>query len=278
MTLDPNDYRVLAQLLEAKCGIEVEAGKDYLFESRLAPLAQSLGLAGIPALVAAARQCSDGKICKQIVEAMTTHESLFFRDGTPFQVLAKQLVPELVAAKDAGRPLRIWSAACSSGQEPYSIAMTLLGILEFQCGRPFDILATDVSSCVLKKAREGVYSDFEVRRGCSPEILRDHFTQEGAGWRVKDAVKRSIRFEEGNLLEPLPGEPAFDIIFCRNVLIYFNPMTKIKVLRQIAEKLCDRGFLLLGGTESVYGLSNEFERIDGESSGIYRKVGSRQRG
>lgn len=270
MTIDPNDYKVLVSFLESACGIEMEPGKDYLFESRLQPLVLSLGFTSIANLVAEMRRGVNKQLSKQIVESMTTHESLFFRDGTPFDILEKVIAPRLINVNNE-KTIRIWSSACSTGQEPYSIAMTLMELPEFSADWSYDIYATDISSLAIKKAKEGIYSDFEIHRGCPLKHLNRYFTQIDNNWKIKDIARKNIQFAEGNLLEPLFPPKPFNIIFCRNVLIYFNPIIKRKVLNLLSKALDAKGYLILGGTESIYGISDDFHHIDDDPVGVYRK-------
>lgn len=188
----------------------------------------------------------------------------------PFESLRNVIISELT--KDRGRKhIRIWSAACSTGQEPYSIAMTLQDLPGCDSNWTYSILATDLSSQIVEKAKTGVFTDFEVRRGCNAEILGKYFTQCAGGWKVNDVVKKSIEFGEANLLHPMQSQDPFDVIFCRNVLIYFNLQTKSSVLSLLSKNLRNDGFLILGGTDTIFGVSEDFDHSTSDPTGLYRK-------
>jgi chemotaxis protein methyltransferase CheR len=254
----------VASLLRRRAGIVLTADKGYLLETRLGPVLARFGLASIPALAAKLRALPGEALERAVVEALTTHESSFFRDGKPFDHLAASL-PRLAAARPAGAPIRIWSAACSSGQEPYSIAMLAADALP---GRRVEILATDISREVLDRASEGCFSQFEVQRGLPIRLLMRHFRQDGTRWRVKPELRATIRFEERNLLGELASLGRFDAIFCRNVLIYFDAPTKTRVLEALARQLSPDGMLYLGGAETVIGLTDRVQPVTGER-GVY---------
>jgi chemotaxis protein methyltransferase CheR len=268
--ISPSDYRFLATMLREQSGLALDEGKHYLVESRLAPLAARLGYPRLPALFAALKAERDAELARAVCEAMATHESLFFRDGVPFDVLRERMLPELVVARRATRTLRIWSAGASTGQEPYSIAMTILESFPALADWRIEILATDFSGSALERARSGVYSPFEVQRGLSPAQLARHFERQGADWQVAGRVRRMVTFRQANLLHPFAGMGCFDIVFCRNVLIYFDVPTKRDVLERLAPVIAPDGYLLLGSAETAVGLTAQLVRVPDISSSVYR--------
>ncbi len=256
----------IAALLRRRAGIVLTPDKGYLLETRLGPVLARFGLASHTALGAKLRTLPGEVLERAVVEALTTHESSFFRDGKPFEHLAAAL-PRLAASRPAGTPIRIWSAACSTGQEAYSVAMLAEESRPHLGARRVEILGTDVSAEIVARARDGLYTQFEVQRGLPVRLLVRHFVQEGTRWRISDALRAAVRFEEGNLLgTPPPGR--FDVIFCRNVLIYFDAPTKTRVLDTLARQLVPDGVLYLGGAETVLGLTTRFAALPGER-GVY---------
>ena len=273
----PHDYRFLAELLHGQSGLCLGEGKEYLIQSRLLPLAQRLGLADIGALCARLRQTADLALVAAIGEAMVTHESLFFRDEVPFQLLRERILPELIEARASQRRLRIWSAGASTGQEAYSVAMLLEGFAGALRGWTVDILGTDYSAAAVARARVGIYTHFEVQRGL-PETLRQrYFTSEGAAWRLNDAIRRKVRFQQANLLRPFGHAGPFDLVFCRNVLIYFDVPTKRGVLERLAQVLAPDGYLFLGSSESAIGVTQRLARAADAQTSVYRLARSAAR-
>jgi chemotaxis protein methyltransferase CheR len=260
----------IAALLRRRAGIVLTPDKGYLLETRLGPVLARFGLASLTALGAKLRTLPGEVLERAVVEALTTHESSFFRDGKPFEHLAAAL-PRLAASRPAATPIRIWSAACSTGQEPYSIAMLAADTLP---GRRVEILATDISREVLDRAREGFFTQFEVQRGLPIRMLLKHFRQDGARWRILPELRATIRFEERNLLGELAPLGRFDAIFCRNVLIYFDAPTKTRVLEALARQLAPDGTLYLGGAETVIGLTDRVQPVAGER-GVYAPAARR---
>lgn len=263
------DYAYFCQLIRQRSGLILTPEKSYLVSSRLAPLARAEGLETVAQLLARLRTQASEALVQQAVEAMATHESYFFRDAAPFEQLAETVLPPLIAARQSRRSLRIWCAACSSGQEPYSVAMILMEMGHRLAGWNLEILATDISEPILRKARAGLYNEFEVRRGLSPERLDRWFTHEPDGWRVSSTLKSLVRFQPHNLLRGTGGMGAFDIVFCRNVLIYFDVETKRRILDEISRTLAPDGTLVLGSAETVMGVSDKVEPVP-ERRGLYR--------
>ncbi len=256
-------FTEIAGLVRRRAGIVLTEDKTYMLETRLAPLLQRQGLPSLQALATRLRQQPDEQLERSIVESLTTHESSFFRDGKPFEHLAK-LLPRLASSRPGGQPLRIWSAACSTGQEPYSIAMLVAEARAMLGTRAVDILATDISHDVLTRAKEGVFTQFEVQRGLPVRHLVRFFKQDGQRWRIAPELRAMVRFEVCNLLGAAPPVGRFDAIFCRNVLIYFDAPTKTRVLDMLARQLLPDGVIYLGGAETVLGLSERFAPIPGE--------------
>jgi chemotaxis protein methyltransferase CheR len=254
-----------------RTGIVLTPDKAYLVSSRLEPIARAEGLAGVPGLLAHLKNAPPAVLLQRCVDAMATHESSFFRDGAPFEQLCKEVLPALIAARQATRSLRIWSAACSSGQEPYTIAMILQEMSAQLSGWRVEIVATDMSEAILGKAKAGVYSDFEVRRGLSPERLKRWFTPQGTSWQVAPALRQMVQFRPHNLLQGAAGLGTFDVILCRNVLIYFDMDRKRQILDDLGGALAVDGALYLGSAETVLGVSTAF-RPAPTSRGLFRRA------
>jgi chemotaxis protein methyltransferase CheR len=269
--ISPDDYRFLSALLLEGDGLSLGEGKDYLLESRLVPVAVAAGHGDLDTLVRALRQKRDPKLTRTVCEAMTTNETSFFRDGAPFTFLRDTVLPELVAARQRQRSLRIWCAAASTGQEPYSIAMVLALLTPSLADWQVEILATDYASEILARARAGTYNQFEVQRGLPITHLVRFFTQADSGWRINDDLKRRVTFQQNNLLDPYAHLGSFDIIFCRNVLIYFDANRKRDVLGRLANVLAPGGYLFLGGAESPLNLTERLVRVAGASCSVYAR-------
>lgn len=264
------DYDWFCRLVRDRSGLVLSPEKAYLVQSRLQPIARESGRPGVPELLAALKSGREPALAERCVDAMNTHESFFFRDGSPFETLERAL-PGLIEARRDRRSLRIWSAACSSGQEAYSVAMLLQPFKAQLAGWRVEILGTDVSETILAKARRGVYNAFEVQRGL-PEGQRGRwFVETPEGWAVSPELKTWTSFRTHNLLAGTAGLGAFDVVFCRNVLIYFDQATKGRVLDQIAGVLPDDGLLFLGSAETVMGLTEAFAPAP-DARGAYRPV------
>lgn len=265
--LRPEDFDFLAKLLKERSGLVITPDKAYLLESRLMPLARTRNLKGIEDIVAKMRG-HDEALARDVTEAMTTNESFFFRDTKPFDQFRDTVLPQVMAARMARKSIRIWSAACSSGQEAYSLAMILREQAHKLNGWHVEIVGTDISVEMLEKAKAGLYSQFEVQRGLPIQMLVKYFKKKDESWQIDASLRGMVQFREWNLLKDLRGLGQFDIVFCRNVLIYFDQPTKSGVLENIAKLMPDDGFLYLGGAETVLGISERFKPMAGQR-GIY---------
>ena len=263
----PQSFEVFATLLRNGSGLVIGPDKQYLLESRLGSILKAQGLRDLDALADRLRARAPD-IERQVIEAMTTNESFFFRDDKPFTHFRTTAMPKLLARRPASARLRIWSAAASSGQEAYSLAM-ILADLRGQLGtRPFEILGTDLSREQLQRAQAGIYSQFEVQRGLPMTMLVKHFSKDGANWQISAALRAMVSFREWNLLADPRPLGMFDVVFCRNVLIYFDQPTKARVLNAIANQMAPDGVLYLGGAETVLGITDRFAAVPGER-GVY---------
>jgi chemotaxis protein methyltransferase CheR len=264
----PFDFEYLRKLLKERSGLMLSADKQYLLESRLLPLARKHGVADLSALTQKLRGPHPERLIVEVVEAMTTNESYFFRDKIPFDHFRETIVPALLAARAAERRIRIWCAAASTGQEPYSIAMMVKDMAVRLSGWRIEILATDLSNEVLERAKAGSYSQFEVQRGLPIQLLVKYFAQTGDRWQIAPAIRAMVEFRPLNLLHTFLQLGHFDVVFCRNVLIYFDPATKIDVLERLSRVVPSDGYLLLGAAETVVGLTNTFKPL-GDKRGLY---------
>ncbi len=257
-------FEEVAALVKSRSGLALGPEKVYLVDTRLAAMTRRLGLRDFAALVPQLR--IDRALQDEVVEALTTNETLFFRDTKPFDHLRTQALPRLQASRPAGTPLRIWSAAASTGQEAYSLAMLVSEMGPALHGRAVQILGTDIARAPLARAREASYSQFEVQRGLPARMLVKYFTKEGEGWRLIKPIRDMAEFREWNLLHDPSPLGRFDVVFCRNVLIYFDMPTKARVLKLIASRLVPGGLLYLGGAETIHGLGESFRLLPGEHS------------
>jgi len=263
--MTPQGFEIVARVVKARSGLVLTPDKLYMLETRLGPLMRREGIASLDALAARmARGATEAGLIGAVTEALTTNETSFFRDGTPFEHLRRAL-PALAAARPAGAAIRIWSAACSTGQEAYSVAMLASELAPSLGGRRLEIVGTDIAEEVLARAREGLFTQFEVQRGLPVQMLVKHFRQEGAaGWRIAAPLRAMVRFQTWNLLDELRGLGQFDVIFCRNVLLYFDAPTKGRVLAAVAGRLAPDGFVYLGGAETVLGLTDRLVPVPGQ--------------
>lgn len=273
--MDLKDFEYYRDILAKRSGLVIGPDKTYLLDSRLTPVAKKWGYDDVISMTKDLRNKQDEKLIVDIVEAMTTNETSFFRDIKPFQLLENIVLPQLHEIRKDKKSLRIWCSACSSGQEPYSIAM-ILSEMQAKFGDwDIEILATDISNQVLEQARKGVFSQFEVQRGLPVNYLMKYMQKEEEKWRIKDNIREMVDYKFLNLLEPLTNMGQFDVIFCRNVLIYFNEETKKAVLERLADVMVDDGYLFLGGAETVLGLSERFRLKEGQR-GLYVKNDSKE--
>ena len=269
--MDSLDYEYLSSLVKRESGLILTKDKSYLLESRLMPIVRLHELSTLSELVTLARSKTDQTIIKEITEAMTTNESFFFRDNRPFEIFQNNVLPGMIESRKGKKLIRIWCAAASSGQEPYSLAMILKDEAANLTGFKTDIIGTDISTEILAKAERGLYSQFEVQRGLPVTKLVQHFTKDGDNWQISDELRSMVQYKEINLLDSLKSLGIFDIVFCRNVLIYFDQETKSKVLDEICALMPADGLLLLRGAETVLGISEKFRPIP-DFRGVYEVV------
>jgi len=266
--MKPQDFDVYKNMLYAKSGYVITIDKAYLLESRLAPVIKKHGIANMDLLTMKMRRHPPTALVDDIVDAMTTNETMFFRDQQPFDKFRDVIVPGIIKAKGPNCTIRIWSAACSSGQEPYTLGIMMKENALKWAGVKFEIIATDLSREILDQAKAGKYSQFEVQRGMPIMMLVKYFTQTGETWTIKDDIKNMVQFRQFNLLDPMEQFGTFDVIFCRNVLIYFDQQTKGKILEKMAKRVHKHGYLLMGGAETVLGITQAFKPLEGER-GVY---------
>jgi chemotaxis protein methyltransferase CheR len=263
------DFEFLSRTVRERSGLQLTHDKSYLLESRLLPVARRFGAKTLDEFVGSVRRRLDHERLNAITEAMTTNETLFFRDAKPFEQFKRAVLPTLLEARAASRTIRIWCAASSSGQEPYSLAMLIKEEGARLAGWKFDMLATDISQEMVDRARAGAYSQFEVQRGLPIQLLMKYFRQIDDRWQIDDAIRAMVQYRVFNLLDDPRPLGTFDVVFCRNVLIYFDQPTKAQVLERIAKLLPRDGVLYLGGAETVLGITDRFEPMPNER-GIYR--------
>ncbi len=266
--MKPDDFQFMSTMLKERSGLVLSEDKAYLLESRLMPVARGRGVKGVEELITEARTKKAPDLIEEVVDAMTTNESFFFRDVKPFDLFKGQILPKLIGARQGQKSFRIWCAAASSGQEPYSLAMILKEEGAKLAGWRYEIVGTDISKRVLKKAENGEYTQFEVQRGLPITHLVKYFDKQGESWRIKPEMRQMVQYRYFNLLDDLSPLGKFDVVFCRNVLIYFDQPTKGKVLNGIAKLMSPDGGLFLGGAETVLGVSDKFQPVPGQR-GIY---------
>jgi chemotaxis protein methyltransferase CheR len=271
MTLPTTSFDWVRQLVHRESAIVLQPGKEYLVEARLLPVARSLGLPDVGKLVDSVRTRPNPDATRRIVEALTTNETSWFRDGDPFTALTSTVLPSLLAARGPAEPLKIWSAACSSGQEPYTIAMLLEDALPNAASR-VSITATDISREMVERTRAGRFSQLEVNRGLPAPMLVRHFTRAGTEWEVAPTLRRMVTASECNLAAPLPRMGPFDVVYLRNVLIYFDLSTKQAILRRVRELMRPDGWLFLGAAETTLGVDDSWERVVIGRSSAYRPL------
>lgn len=264
----PADFDYLRKLLRERSGLVLSAEKQYLAESRLLPVARRHGMTSLTELVAQLRTRGAAQLTSDVVEAMTTNETFFFRDKTPFENFRDVIMPALLIARAREKRIRIWCAAASTGQEPYSLAMALKEMGAATAGVRIEILGTDLSGDVIERAKAGIYSQFEVQRGLPIQLLLKYFTQVGDTWQINAELRSMVQFRTLNLLNDFSPLGTFDVVLCRNVLIYFDQDAKIGVFNRIARQVPDDGYLVLGAAETVIGLTDAFKPVP-ERRGLY---------
>ncbi|HBR70010.1 MAG TPA: chemotaxis protein CheR [Rhodospirillaceae bacterium] len=262
------DLDIYRDLLKEKSGLVLTQDKAYLVESRLGPVAKKWNFPSLEAMTDSLRAVPNPKLVNDIVEAMTTNETSFFRDIKPFDLFRDTVLPHMLKNRVNQRKIKIWCAAASSGQEPYSLAMIVKEKGSVFAGWDISLKATDISNDILEMARQGVYSQFEVQRGLPITMLMKYFKQSDEKWTISDDIKKMIRYEYFNLLENFASLGNFDVIFCRNVLIYFDEPTKRQIFEKMSKILAPDGFLFLGGAETVIGITDAFKPVK-DMRGLY---------
>ncbi len=269
--MKPEGFAFLSKWLYERTGLVLGPDKLYLVESRLSPIARKFNLSGLDAIVVELRSGRTGDFVTEVSDAMMTNESFFYRDVKPFDQFRDAVLPKLVQARAATRKLRIWSAASSTGQEPYTLAMLLKEQEAKLAGWKIEIVGTDISRDALERAKAGLYTQFEVQRGLPVQMLLKYFKQQGDRWLIAEPLREMVQYREFNLLSDPGALGQFDVVFCRNVLIYFDQVTKGAVLGRIARTMPADGYLYLGGAETVLGISDKFAPVPGQR-GIYART------
>ncbi len=272
--MTPDDFAFVSRLVRDRSAIVLDAGKEYLVETRLAPLARQHRFDSVGELIAKLRAPGSSDLRARVIEAMVTTETSFFRDVAPFESLRTSVLPELIQARADTRALRVWSAACSTGQEPYSVVILLREHFPELARWHVDVLATDLSADALARARAGRYTQAEVNRGLPAAALVRHFRQHGPDWQLNDAIRRAVTFRELNLVRTWPALPKMDIVFLRNVMIYFDVETKRAILSHVARVLRPGGWLVLGAAETTLNLDDSFQRVGALKGGFYQLTGA----
>lgn len=272
-TVRPEEFRQWAGYIENSTGIVLDEGKAYLLESRLGPLLEELGCADYAQLLRRVRGDAGGGLASRVVDAVTTHETSFFRDRHPFELLAHKILPDCLerSRNNGTAALRIWSVASSTGQEAYSIAMVIKDFLGDLRRLNVRILASDISEQSLRTASSGWYTRYELSRGLTSAHLRRHFSRKGEGWQINDELRAMVLFQRINLQEPPDGLGTFDVIFCRNVAIYFSQEGRRRLFQRLAGFLRRPGALILGSTESLVGIGSGFTRNEFGGKVYYEK-------
>lgn len=266
--MKPVDFEFLSQLLNKRSGLVLTEDKAYLLESRLMPVARKRGMKGLEDLISTIRTSKEEDLLREVTEAMTTNESFFFRDIKPFDTFRDVILPDLLENRAVMKSFRIWCAAASSGQEPYSLAMVMKEQAAKLTGWSHEIVATDISTKMLDKATKGIYSQFEVQRGLPIQLLLKYFKKANDVWEIDPSLRDMVTFKEFNLLNDPKALGRFDVVFCRNVLIYFDQPTKTRILDWIGRMLPADGRLFLGGAETVLGITDKFKPVPGQR-GVY---------
>ena len=267
------EFDFLSNFVESKSGIVLHKDKAYLVESRLSPVLKSEGFSSISDLVLRLRWQASGDLVDKVLDAMTTNETFFFRDNPPFEALKIGVIKDLMKKRESTKTLNIWSAACSSGQEPYSISILLRESFPTLSDWTIRILGTDISDDVLEKADAGIYSSFEVSRGLSDTLVNRYFEQTGTRWKVRQSLRDRIEFKKLNLMDSFDEVPKMDIIFLRNVLIYFKHEVKRDIVNRITDRLMPDGYLFLGQSETAKTLSDSLEPVNIAQASCFVKTG-----
>lgn len=277
MAISKADFDYIAQLARRQAAIVLEPGKEYLVENRLTPIAQQEGYGTLEKFIGKMRsETVINGLHHKSIDALTTNETSFFRDFHPFEALRKTILPRLIEQRAAMRQLTIWSAACSTGQEPYTLAMLMQEHFPQLAGWKITIVATDLSPTVLKVAGEGAYSQFEVNRGLPAAYLIKYFTKQGERWHIKPELKKNIQFRPMNLINSWPILPPFDLVFIRNVMIYFDVETKKMILKRIRNCLLPHGYLFLGSAETTVNLDPAYQPVSFDRTVVYEVPGARK--
>lgn len=275
--MTPHEFEFLKTFLKTRSGLVLSNDKQYLVESRLLPVARSSDLETLSALIKLLQKGGNRSLETEVIEAMTTNESFFFRDKTPFDHFRETMLPALLETRGSRKQLKIWCAAASTGQEPYSLAICLKEDASKMPGWRTKIVGTDLSQEVLDKAKTGIYSQFEVQRGLPIQMLLKYFDQKGDMWQITPEMRAMIEYKQLNLLDNFSHLGEFDIIFCRNVLIYFDQATKSEILGRLVRSIPDDGYLVLGAAETVVGLTDAFKPVPGKR-GLFQKKQAFQSG
>jgi chemotaxis protein methyltransferase CheR len=270
-TMQADDFNYIRQLVLDQSALTLDAGKEYLVESRLDPLARQEGFPSYLQMVKSLRREPIGELHRRVVEAMANNETSFFRDARAFGMIARTILPALIAERSAARTLHIWCAACSTGQEPYSLAMLLRESQPALQGWDVRIIASDISRNVLARARTGCYTQFEVNRGLPAHLLVKYFEQRGTTWEIRPEIRRMVEFREMNLIHPWVDLPAMHLILMRNVMIYLDIATKKTILGRVEQLLDPRGYLLLGGAETTSSIDPSFEPVSVDGAMCFRR-------
>lgn len=269
------EFNGVREFLQKHCSITLAESKKYLVQTRLEGLLREFKTGSYLELIQRAKDGGDNGLLERIIDKMTTNETLWFRDRYPFEILKELILPGLAAGKESGKKIRIWSAASSTGQEPYSIAITIREFCEADSRVSpggFEIMATDISQTALGNAKAGSYDRLEISRGMPDPLLKKYFNEKNGLWEIKEEIKRMVRFGQFNLQKPFAGHGTFDVIFCRNVMIYFSSDFKKELMRKFAEILAPDGFFVIGVSESVLGMSGDFVPIIHKGGVVYKKA------
>ena len=270
--MTPDDFNYICRLVRERSAIVLEAGKEYLVETRLGPVVRDLDLGSISNLVTRLRAAPDNGLAGRVIQAMVTTETSFFRDLHPYDALRAHVLPELIERRRTDRRLSIWCAAASTGQEPYSIALLIREHFPELVSWEVKILATDISTEILERAGRGVFTQLEVNRGLPATMLVKHFQQRGNCWELNEGIRRAVEFREMNLCRPWPPMARMDLVLIRNVMIYFDVETKKEILGRVARILRPDGYLLLGGAETTLNLDDSYRRVERGKAGFYQLI------